>query len=242
MSGKKKFTLMELLVVVAIIGILTSILIPSLSKAREKGRDAVCKSNNRQIGIAMMLYTDDNEFRFPTFYRHNYEQQWWNVLLGVQYLDLPGDLTSAGGDEANAYISNRETVFSCPSVLDMFSNKRSIAQNSDIGFYWKDGEWKERSGRTHITQVIDTEKCIYAGDAGINKNGNGWWLQLCYSSGTNDFTAEPLFNPNYQHSKKANNIYMDLHVAPIHKNFGTAFYAQTHNPGYSWMKFFRGWD
>ncbi|MCH2208096.1 MAG: prepilin-type N-terminal cleavage/methylation domain-containing protein [Lentisphaerales bacterium] len=41
----KKFTLMELLIVIAIIGILTSILLPSLHKAREKTKSAVCKSN-----------------------------------------------------------------------------------------------------------------------------------------------------------------------------------------------------
>ncbi|MCM8528247.1 MAG: prepilin-type N-terminal cleavage/methylation domain-containing protein [Lentisphaeraceae bacterium] len=242
MSGIKKFTLIELLVVVAILGILLSILLPSLSKAREKGRDAVCKSNNRQIGTAMMLYTDSNDYRFPSFYRYNYEQQTWHVLLGVQYLDIPGDLTPSGGDEGGAYINSNESVFSCPSVMDMFSSKRTLAVNSDIGYFFKNGQWHERPGRTKITSVIDAERCIYSGDAGINNNGNGWWLQLSYSGGTNSFTQGPLFNPFYQHSKKANNVYMDLHVAPVHKNYATAFYAQTNNPGYTWMTFFRGWE
>ena len=241
MLVKTKFTLIELLVVIAILGILSSILLPSLSNAREKGRDAVCKSNNRQIGTAMMLYTDDNDFKFPSFYRYNYEQETWHVLLGVQYLDIPGDLSADGGDEGGTYINENESVFTCPSVIDRFSSKRSIAMNSDIGFYFKNGIWNERIGRTKLTTVEDAERCIFAGDAGVNQNGDGWWLQLSYSGGTNAFTAGPLFNPNYQHSKKANNVYMDLHVAPIHKNYGTAFYAQTHNPGYTWMTFYRGW-
>ena len=47
----KKFTLIELLVVVGILGILVSLLLPSLSKAREKGKAAVCMSNMRQVGL-----------------------------------------------------------------------------------------------------------------------------------------------------------------------------------------------
>jgi type II secretory pathway pseudopilin PulG len=53
--------LIELLVVVAIIGILASILLPSLQKARKKVKQAVCLSNQRQIAIATMSYAADND-------------------------------------------------------------------------------------------------------------------------------------------------------------------------------------
>ena len=56
----KRFTLIELLVVVAIIGILASMLLPSLASARRKAIFAVCKSNQKQFGTAMNLYTTDN--------------------------------------------------------------------------------------------------------------------------------------------------------------------------------------
>lgn len=62
----KAFTLIELLVVIAIISIIAAILFPVFARARENARRSSCLSNNKQLALAMMQYTQDYDEKLPT--------------------------------------------------------------------------------------------------------------------------------------------------------------------------------
>jgi prepilin-type N-terminal cleavage/methylation domain-containing protein/prepilin-type processing-associated H-X9-DG protein len=93
----KAFTLIELLVVIAIIAILAAMLLPALSKAKSKAKQASCINNMRQIGIALVLYADTYQ-QYPNSYYPN---------RGV-YVWQPELLSSMG---------NNRGVFFCPAAL-----------------------------------------------------------------------------------------------------------------------------
>lgn len=113
------FTLIELLVVIAIIALLVSILLPSLNRAKELARDAVCKSNLRSLGQMIQMYATDGDGRFPIV------GEYYFTSAGNRYIDRQGEpwyylIMKAAGDISDVEdLPNRtpNSISEAPSSL-----------------------------------------------------------------------------------------------------------------------------
>src|SRR5436309_2181224 len=102
------FTLVELLVVIAIIAILASLLLPALSKTKQKAQMLKCVSNLHQIGIGMKLYIDENADSFPPAALSQVDKAVpWNSQKDIYYGNFLGGKDVPGGIAATNRLLNR---------------------------------------------------------------------------------------------------------------------------------------
>jgi len=115
------FTLVELLVVIAIIAILAAMLLPALSRSKEKARSAQCVGNLRQWAFAFRMYADDNTDFLPrrgqgvqVLFQIDRMEDWFNAL--PTYFRIPSfqELVTS----SNQPVARAQSVFICPTAND----------------------------------------------------------------------------------------------------------------------------
>jgi len=180
------FTLIELLVVVAIIAVLISIMLPALSRARERSKTISCANNLKQIGVAVQLYLSAHNDIMPlcSEYINDHYVNWpAKAYDGVGAYSGQGDARYTKNGAGGAYYG----IFLCPSVPS--------PQPQDYIYYGMNAY----AAHQRVQTCERPDWTILVGETG-GVSGISWY----------NYTSP--FAIQYRHSGGMNILFVDLHV------------------------------
>ncbi|MBE0537769.1 MAG: type II secretion system protein [Phycisphaerae bacterium] len=202
----KAFALIELLAVIAIIGMLTGILLPALARAKEQSRTVACRSNLRQFMIAARIYTQDNDGDFPIAYLSKMGHP-----LSVSYA---WDFTSTKDwDAGTEYVTpgvlwqgeTNERIHQCPSFRggNNWLNDPYTGYNYNTSHIGGFG-----SGAAFVPSARDSDirmpaGCAVFGDGGIASGANKF-MRSPWATARDGFAERYAGTQAYRHLGRTN--------------------------------------
>jgi len=239
-SKQKRFTLIEVLVVVAIIGILASLLLPSLKSARGAARQASCMNNQKQIGVALQLYYDDSNGELPyaknpTIGAYGWEDQLREYMGGSPLANPAGTIWN----EAQAL-----DLLRCPSAKEKTCAGRDDRQRISYGMPAGDANQINFGnvdrfayyavGSPPYTRTIDSIADT-SGTLALSEIDYSSASRWDYSQGLGSMIMSPLYQagPNglgYYTYADTTNTTFDLHNKQKVNNLLADGHVEAHNP------------